>query len=53
MGSNLSGVAVVTGGASGIDLACCRELAQRGATIALVDRRYRRRRRGGTLRCAD
>lgn len=38
MGSNLSGVAVVTGGASGIGLACCRELAQRGATIALVDR---------------
>ena len=37
MGSNLSGVAVVTGGASGIGLACCRELAQRGATIALVD----------------
>lgn len=41
MGSNLSGVAVVTGGASGIGLACCRELAQRGATIALVDRDQR------------
>ena len=41
MGSNLSGIAVVTGGASGIGLACCRELAQRGATIALVDRDQR------------
>lgn len=41
MGSNLSGVAVVTGGASGIGLACCRELAQRGATIALMDRDQR------------
>ena len=41
MGSNLSGVAVVTGGASGIGFACCRELAQRGATIALVDRDQR------------
>ena len=41
MGSNLSGVAVVTGGASGIGLACCRELAQRGATVALVDRDQR------------
>lgn len=34
----LSGVAVVTGGASGIGAACCRELAARGARIALVDR---------------
>lgn len=41
MGSNLSGIAVVTGGASGIGLACCRELAQRGATVALVDRDQR------------
>ena len=41
MGNNLSGVAVVTGGASGIGLACCRELAQRGATVALVDRDQR------------
>lgn len=32
------GVAVVTGGASGIGLACCHELAQRGARIALIDR---------------
>jgi NAD(P)-dependent dehydrogenase (short-subunit alcohol dehydrogenase family) len=34
----LSGVAVVTGGASGIGAACCRELAARGARIALLDR---------------
>jgi NAD(P)-dependent dehydrogenase (short-subunit alcohol dehydrogenase family) len=32
------GVAVVTGGASGIGAACCRELAARGARIALLDR---------------
>ena len=38
MGSKLSGVAVVTGGASGIGLACCKELAEHGATIAIVDR---------------
>ena len=36
--ANLSGVAVVTGGASGIGAACCRELAARGARIALIDR---------------
>lgn len=36
--ANLSGVAVVTGGASGIGAACCRELAARGARIALLDR---------------
>ena len=36
--ANLSGVAVVTGGASGIGAACCRELAARGAQIALLDR---------------
>jgi NAD(P)-dependent dehydrogenase (short-subunit alcohol dehydrogenase family) len=34
----LSGIAVVTGGASGIGAACCRELAARGARIALLDR---------------
>jgi NAD(P)-dependent dehydrogenase (short-subunit alcohol dehydrogenase family) len=34
----LSGVAVVTGGASGIGAACCRELAARGERIALLDR---------------
>ena len=34
----LSGVAVVTGAASGIGAACCRELAARGARIALLDR---------------
>lgn len=32
------GVAVVTGGASGIGAACCRELAARGARVALLDR---------------
>jgi NAD(P)-dependent dehydrogenase (short-subunit alcohol dehydrogenase family) len=34
----LSGVAVVTGGASGIGAACCRVLAGRGAAVAVVDR---------------
>jgi NAD(P)-dependent dehydrogenase (short-subunit alcohol dehydrogenase family) len=33
-----AGLAVVTGGASGIGAACCRELARRGARIALLDR---------------
>lgn len=37
-GAKISGVAVVTGGASGIGAACCRELAARGATVALLDR---------------
>lgn len=37
MGS-VKGVAVVTGGASGIGAACCRELAARGALIAVLDR---------------
>jgi NAD(P)-dependent dehydrogenase (short-subunit alcohol dehydrogenase family) len=37
----LSGVAVVTGAASGIGTACCRELAARGARIALLDRNER------------
>ena len=37
-GATLSGVAVVTGGASGIGAACCRELAARGARVAPVDR---------------
>jgi NAD(P)-dependent dehydrogenase (short-subunit alcohol dehydrogenase family) len=36
--SPTGGVAVVTGGASGIGAACCRELARRGARIALLDR---------------
>ena len=36
--SALAGVAVVTGAASGIGAACCRELAARGARIALLDR---------------
>jgi NAD(P)-dependent dehydrogenase (short-subunit alcohol dehydrogenase family) len=38
VGTSLSGVAVVTGAASGIGAACCRELAARGARIALLDR---------------
>jgi NAD(P)-dependent dehydrogenase (short-subunit alcohol dehydrogenase family) len=36
--ADASSVAVVTGGASGIGAACCRELARRGARIALLDR---------------
>jgi NAD(P)-dependent dehydrogenase (short-subunit alcohol dehydrogenase family) len=32
------GLAVVTGGASGIGAACCRELARQGARIAVLDR---------------
>jgi NAD(P)-dependent dehydrogenase (short-subunit alcohol dehydrogenase family) len=36
--TTLKGVAVVTGGASGIGAACCRELAARGAKIAVLDR---------------
>ena len=39
--ATLSGVAVVTGAASGIGAACCRELAARGARVALVDRDQR------------
>src|SRR6202521_768203 len=39
--ANLSGVAAVTGGASGIGAACCRELAARGARIALLGRAER------------
>ena len=31
-------IAVVTGGASGIGAACCRELARRGARIVVLDR---------------
>ncbi len=37
----LTGVAVVTGGASGIGAACCHELAARGARLALIDRDQR------------
>jgi len=38
MSSAVSGLAVVTGGASGIGAACVRELARRGARIAVLDR---------------
>ena len=38
MSGNITGIAVVTGGASGIGAACCRELAARGAKIVLMDR---------------
>ena len=37
-GTEMQGVAVVTGGASGIGAACCRELAARGAMIVVLDR---------------
>ncbi|MCL4764955.1 MAG: SDR family oxidoreductase [Hyphomicrobiaceae bacterium] len=36
--TGLDGVAVVTGGASGIGAACCRVLAARGARVAVLDR---------------
>jgi len=36
--ASLSGIAVITGGASGIGLACAREMATRGAQIVLLDR---------------
>ena len=38
MPAGLEGVAVVTGGASGIGAACCRVLAARGARVAVLDR---------------
>ncbi len=36
--ARIDGVAIVTGGASGIGAACARELARRGARLALIDR---------------
>ncbi|HVY07831.1 MAG TPA: SDR family oxidoreductase [Burkholderiales bacterium] len=36
--AEISGIAVVTGGASGIGEACCRVLHERGATVVLMDR---------------
>jgi NAD(P)-dependent dehydrogenase (short-subunit alcohol dehydrogenase family) len=33
----LRGIAVVTGGVNRIGAACCRELARRGATVAVLD----------------
>jgi NAD(P)-dependent dehydrogenase (short-subunit alcohol dehydrogenase family) len=37
-GRRIEGVAVVTGGASGIGAACCRVLAEAGATAVVLDR---------------
>ena len=37
-GRRISGIAVVTGGASGIGAACCRVLADAGATVVVLDR---------------
>lgn len=34
----VEGIAVVTGGASGIGHACCKELAERGASVVVLDR---------------
>jgi len=39
--TSVSGIAVITGGTSGIGLACARELAARGAQIVLLDRDQR------------
>ncbi len=36
--TSLTGIAVITGGASGIGLACAREMATRGAQVVLLDR---------------
>ncbi len=38
MSGSIEGVVAVTGGASGIGAACCRELAARGARVAVLDR---------------
>ncbi|HWZ10257.1 MAG TPA: SDR family oxidoreductase, partial [Xanthobacteraceae bacterium] len=37
-GRRIGGIAVVTGGASGIGAACCRVLADAGATVVVLDR---------------
>ncbi len=37
-GRRIQGIAVVTGGASGIGAACCRVLAEGGAMVAVLDR---------------
>ncbi len=37
-GRRIQGIAVVTGGASGIGAACCRVLAEGGAVVAVLDR---------------
>ncbi len=52
-GAALSGVAVITGGASGIGAACCRELAARGARIGEKIANKRAGRPGGApLSCS-
>jgi NAD(P)-dependent dehydrogenase (short-subunit alcohol dehydrogenase family) len=54
----IEGIAVVTGGASGIGAACCRELATNGAKVIVLDRELARAEEvakeiGGRAWCAD
>ena len=54
----IEGVAVVTGGASGIGAACCRELSVSGAKVVVLDRELARAEEvakevGGHARRAD